>query len=50
MGVLGAGILVLFVTILGISVKKYFGLQFLVGIILTFLIAWMIYKLKNNEQ
>ncbi len=50
MGVLGAGILVLFLTILGISVKKYFGLQFLIGIILTFLIVWMTYKLKNDEQ
>ena len=50
LGTLTAGLIVSLITRAGITIEKYFGLQALLGLLLTVGVSWLIYyKIKNKN-
>lgn len=47
LGIMIAGLIVLMVTQVGITIEKYFGWQVLVGLLLTIGFIWLMYKMYN---
>ncbi len=51
LGIMTAGLIVLFLSQAGIAVEKSFGWQILIGIIVSITFVWLIFKkLKNNKK
>ncbi|MBU4298692.1 small multi-drug export protein [Patescibacteria group bacterium] len=49
LGILAAGLIILFLTRVGITIEKNFGWQLIVGILMIFGISYWLYKKNNNK-